>query len=257
MNVYLKENPSDFKQIKTLVDAGKIELFGGFCIPDLNMISGESIVQNLLIGRSYYQKTFGIKPEIASMVDAFGMCGQLPQILTKCGYKYLIAGRMPNKPSDIPSDGPFQWYGLDDTAITVTNATATINHLGYTCNTPKMYQETNQLGRSIGALKCIQGDVLAFYVTEEECIKDDLFWIIEAANRCSGRLVEFGKTQDYFETLNSAALPAYSGEFNPVFSGCYTTRISIKQMIRKAVNSLFAAEFINAVTNENTDFTPL
>ena len=257
LRVYLRKHPEDLKRFKALLKEGRFEYFGGLSIPDLNLISGESIVRNLLLGREYYRETFGQEPEIACMTDAFGMCAQLPQILVRCGYRYLLPGRMPNKPQEIPSNGPFRWHGLDETAILTAHSTAEITHLGYECNVPVLREYESQLARGISSLKYLEGNALVHYMTEEGKIEEDLFWIIEAVNRTPGRLVEFGRNLDYFRLAAETPLPSYHGEFNPTFSGCYTTRISVKQKLRKAENLLLSAETADLFSNTENDWKPL
>ena len=257
LRVYLRKHPEDLRHFKALLKEGRFEYFGGLSIPDLNLISGESIVRNLLLGRECYKETFGQEPEIACMTDAFGMCAQLPQILVRCGYRYLLPGRMPNKPQEIPSNGPFRWHGLDETAILTAHSTAEITHLGYECNVPVLREYESQLARGISSLKYLKGNALVHYMTEEGKIEEDLFWIIEAVNRTPGRLVEFGRNLDYFRLAAEAPLPSYHGEFNPTFSGCYTTRISVKQKLRKAENLLLSAETADLFSNTENDWKPL
>lgn len=105
---------------------------------------------------------------------------------------------MPNKPQEIPSNSPFHWHGLDETAILTAHSTAEITHLGYECNVPVLREYESQLARGISSLKYLEGNALVHYMTEEGKIEEDLFWIIEAVNRTPGRLVEFGRNLDYF-----------------------------------------------------------
>lgn len=254
--VYLDARPEMLDRVKTLVSQGRLELFGGICIPDLNMINGESIVRNMLLGRKYYAETFGREPVVSCMMDAFGMCAQLPQILVKSGFKYLRPGRMPNKPETITGHEPFLWYGADDTRIPVAPPTAEITHLGHEICLPIVYSHTNQLARTVPTLKYFEDDTLAVYMTEEGVIEEDLFWIIESVNRTGGgKKVEFGKVEDYCKAVEGKNLPVFRGDFNPVFTGCYTTRIAVKQAIRTAESALFKAELFHAWVGNGRNFS--
>lgn len=253
LRVHLRKHPEDLARFQKLRQEGRFEYFGGLCIPDLNLVSGESIVRNLLLGRNFYREVFGDVPEIACMTDAFGMCAQLPQILVKCGFRYLLPGRMANCPRSIPSNGPFFWRGPDGTGITAAHSAAEITHLGYAGNVPVLRDYENQLARSVASLKYLEGSALVHYVTEEGRIEEDLFWIIETVNRAPGRLVEFGSTRAYFQQIAEDSLPVFHGEFNPTFTGCYTTRISVKQAIRKAENLLISAEIMDVLSGGKED----
>ena len=249
---YLERNPDKLEQMRKLVGAGRVELIGGMCIPDLNMCCGESLLRNLLGGRRYYRETFGVEPLVASMNDAFGMCSQLPQVLFKSGYRFLIPGRMPGLPSDAAGNRPFTWRGLDGASIIVSPATAYLSHSGYDFNVPVEYPPSVRLGQTVAPLKKIEGDVMAHYMTEEDLIEEDIFWIMDAANRTGGRPLEFGRVQSFFERINPSALPVVNGEFNPTFTGCYTTRIEIKKLVRRAESLLFNAEALCAVVGSET-----
>ena len=256
MRVFLEKHPETAKQFRQLHRNGRFELFGSFCIPDLNMVCGESIVRNLLDGSEYFRSLFGEDPAIACMSDAFGMCAQLPQILVKCGFRYLLPGRTPNLPDGIQQfSRPFHWHALDDSSILTAFGMASISHLGYECNVPLLRDHDFQLAHCLAGLPHLPGAVLAQYMTEEGLIREDLFWLLETVNRNAGRKIEFGSALEFFRLMENESLPAYHGEMNPVFSGCYSTRISVKQAIRKAENLLLAAETAAAFAGREHDWT--
>ena len=255
--VYLADNPERMDAFKRLVSAGRIELLGGMSIPDLNLCSGESLIRNLRFGRDYYRSAFGVEPDIASMEDAFGMCAQLPQVLRKAGYRYLLPGRRPKLPAEIPANRPFNWSGLDGSKVVVAPFTASVSHDGYVFNVPVAYPSAVRLGHCLADIKRLDGNAMACYATEEGLIEEDLFWIVEAANRAGGRLVEFGRVQDFCGGIDPAAIPTADGEFNPTFTGCYTTRIGLKQSVRRAEGLLAAAESLLAAAGGAADLDAL
>ncbi len=106
-------------------------------------------------------------------------------------------------------------------------------------------------------LKLLGGDILALYMTEEEFIEEDLFWILGEANRQGGKLIEFERIRNFVERLDTAELPMVNGEFNPTLTGCYTTRITVKQMVRRAENLLMEGEMLAAIAGVKQDFGAL
>ncbi len=254
--VYLQSHPEDLPRLRTLLKNGQMELMGGLCIPDLNMVSGESILRNQLIGQAYWKKMFGVKAAVASMFDAFGMCGQLPQILRLCGFEFLIpSANMPNpSPTEAEPDRPFRWVGLDGTEIP-TAKQMVISHDGYFCNVPVMLSFPARLAESLNDLKYLSGDSLAAYSTEEPPILEEIVPLVDAANRSGECRIQFRSSLDFFKTLKDRSLPEIRGEFNPIFTGCYATRIGCKQRVRKAENDLFKLEFIQAVTGKKQDLS--
>ncbi len=135
---FLEKHPEAAAPLKQAVKDGQLELGGGLSIPDLNLCSGESLVRNLLAGRDYYREEFGTEVELASMFDAFGMCAQLPQMLSKCGYRWLLPGRLPGFPDTLPDYKPFNWRGLDGSVLPVIPPEGFAGHFGYEFNVPAM-----------------------------------------------------------------------------------------------------------------------
>lgn len=254
---YLERNPKKLEQIRAYVDEGRgmLELIGGYCIPDMNLISGESFLRNCMLGREFYQKTCGYTPQCASLMDSFGTPFQTPQMLAAAGYHYLAPGRMPNAPEDLDVDAPFVWQGAAGTSVTVAPQGAGIDKTSYVTNVPVMLDEDERFEKTFTDLQKMKGNVLAYYISEVQMLDERFFKHLEAVNANAGaeRKVTFGRLADYCKTLDEDILPVYKGEFNPVFTGCYTTRIGVKQQIRAAENALFNAELACALTDREPD----
>lgn len=256
---YLQRNPEKFGQIQKQIDEGRgdLELIGGYSIPDMNLISGESFLRNCMLGQQYYQKTFNYIPECASLMDSFGTPSQTPQMLALLGYKYLAPGRMPNAPEELDTDSPFVWQGPAGSSVTVVPQATGVDKTAYITNVPIMLDEDERFEKTLTDLQNTEGNVLAYYMTEIQMLDERFFRHLERvnANPDAKRKVTFGRLADYCKTLDKATLPVYMGEFNPIFTGCYTTRIGVKQQIRAAENALFRAELVGALTNREQNFT--
>lgn len=249
LRMYLEKHPEKLELFRRMVKEGRLNLTGGNTIPDLNMCSGELLVRNIQAGRNYFRDTFGVNVSIANETDAFGMCVQLPQILAKSGYRHFIPGRIANWPDTIEWNTIFRWYGADGSSIIVTPPTTGINHAGYVTNLPVIWDETSKLYDTILKVRNSEytGDIFAIYCCEEALFQESMFWQIDAANRTPGsRKVEFGSLQEYCERIDARNLTEIRGEFNPTFTGCYTTRIGVKQKLRNAENLMFSAEMLAA-----------
>lgn len=254
LRVYIRENPQDHEKLKKLLAEKRLGLYGGFCIPDLNMVNGESILRNLLRGRALYRELFGHEVSIACMNDAFGMCAQLPQILALSGFDALLPGRMNARPSDQASNSPFLWTGLDDTRITVMPPTANITHQGYTFNLPLTRTPEFRITECISLLDSLkERPSMVIYCMEEGLISEQMFPAIEQTNRKCGSKIRFGLAETYLEELNRESLPVFRGEFNPEMTGCYTTRIGLKQRIRRLENALFETAVLSAFAGKVRD----
>ena len=87
--------PDLFKQIEQRVKEGRWEIIGGMWVePDLNMPDGESLVRQLLVGKRYFQKNFGVDVKIGWNPDSFGYNYQLPQIYKKSGMDYFVTQKL-------------------------------------------------------------------------------------------------------------------------------------------------------------------
>lgn len=249
---FLKRNPSRRKEVEKAFSSGNgnLELTGGYTIPDVNLCAGETILRNEMIGREYYEKEFGKAPETASLMDAFGMPMQIPQILSQLGFRYLIPGRTPNPPENLDPDKPFIWEGYGKTAVVVVPNGANVDKSSYVTNVPVLMNEEERFQKTLQDLQKIPGNVLAYYMTEVQMFDEAFFRYLDEVNAGKGkkRKVTFGRFMDYCRTLSVEKLPRYTGEFNPVFSGCYTSRIHVKQKIRCAENALYNAELAAALT---------
>ncbi|MBQ6470398.1 MAG: GntR family transcriptional regulator [Victivallales bacterium] len=246
---FLACHPEYVKHARALISSGHLELGAALCIPDLNMVCGEAIFRNLELGQEYWRELAGHPAEMANLNDAFGMCAQLPQILAQSGVRLLLPGRRPNAPEEFRGGEPFRWIGADGgSEVVVLPRTAEITHLGYTHNVPLMYDYQTRLAQAVETLKGLNGNANVMYITEEGELLESVFAIIAAANRSGGKPILMGSNAQYAQTLEWGSLPIYRGEFNPVFTGCYTSRIGVKQRIRAAENRLFQAETVAALT---------
>ena len=94
--VWMEEKyPDLFKEIEQRVHEGRWEVVGGMWVePDLNMPDGESLVRQVLLGKHYFQKKFGIDIKIGWNPDSFGYNWQLPQIYKKSGMDYFVTQKL-------------------------------------------------------------------------------------------------------------------------------------------------------------------
>jgi alpha-mannosidase len=87
--------PDLFKQIEQRVKEGRWEIIGGMWVePDLNMPDGESLVRQILVGKRYFRKNFGVDVKIGWNPDSFGYNWQLPQIYKKSGMDYFVTQKL-------------------------------------------------------------------------------------------------------------------------------------------------------------------
>lgn len=79
---------------------------GSYLQPDVNNSSGESHIRQFLLGREYFEQTFGRYPRTAYNFDPFGHGEGYPQILAGCGMERYVFCRPDYGTYELPV-GPF------------------------------------------------------------------------------------------------------------------------------------------------------
>lgn len=114
--------PDLFERIKDLVKKGKWHITGGWYLqPDCNLLSGETVIRQISVGKSYFKEKFGVEPTVAYNFDAFGHSVGLPQILVKNGYVGYMACRPNVRQFNYPGRF-FNWISPDGSSIVVTHS---------------------------------------------------------------------------------------------------------------------------------------
>lgn len=116
---FVKEDyPEIYEQIQQRVVEKKWEPEGSMYVEaDCNLISGESLVRQILYGKQFFKSEFGVDTHILWLPDVFGYNGNLPQILRRSGLDFFITSKISwNQYNKMPHD-LFYWTGIDGTTI--------------------------------------------------------------------------------------------------------------------------------------------
>ena len=257
LKAFIELHPEFEDTIAKLIKAKRIELSGGLVsIPDTNMVTGESLIRNFMTGLSFCQKHYQVTPRIAWLMDCFGMSGQLPQILMKMGFRYLYPGRMPGLPQAGEYDyrRGFIWEGLDGSSVIVASESESIDPESYTANLPVIYNMEERVKDVLTKTQQYSGNVFAMYNREEDLICEKVLSMIDEFNKSANKKIVFAQPSDYFNQLDRNKLPAIKGEFNPTFTGCYSSLIRVKQLCREVENLLISTEKLCSVTGMTLNF---
>ncbi|MCQ2463505.1 MAG: hypothetical protein MJ177_08920, partial [Clostridia bacterium] len=119
----VKENyPEIYEGIKQKVKNGQWNITGNTWVEcDTNIASGESMVRQLLYGREFFLKEFGVSSEIYWLPDCFGFSWSLPQIIKRSGMKYFITSKLRNQDTNRFPHTVFRWRGTDGSEIIAYN----------------------------------------------------------------------------------------------------------------------------------------
>lgn len=116
---YIKRDaPALYEKIREQIREGKWEPEGGMWVEaDCNIVSGESLVRQLLHGILFMEEEFGKTCEYLWLPDVFGYSWALPQILKQCGIKTFMTSKISwNQYNTIPND-LFWWRGIDGSEV--------------------------------------------------------------------------------------------------------------------------------------------
>jgi alpha-mannosidase len=110
--------PTIWEGIKKAVQRGQWEPVGSMWIEtDCNLVSGESLVRQILHGKRYFEKELGYVTKDVWIPDVFGYAASLPQIMRKSGVEYFLTQKISwNQFNKFPHH-TFLWEGIDGTRI--------------------------------------------------------------------------------------------------------------------------------------------
>ena len=87
--------PSLYRRIKRRVADGRWEAQGAMWVEaDTNLAGGEALVRQVLYGKRFFRKEFGVEVDNLWLPDVFGYTGALPQILAKSGVPYFMTQKL-------------------------------------------------------------------------------------------------------------------------------------------------------------------
>ena len=234
-----QHDPALFAQIKAQVKEGSFHIMGGWYLqPDCNMPSGESLVRNILTGRAFFEKEFGVRPTAAINFDSFGHSRGLVQIFNQAGYDSYIVCR-PGKNHYDSESQDFIWQGFNGSSVIVHRSDENYNSV------------FGKVAEELAAfLKEKEKEPVTLFLwgvgdhgggPSRKDIRD-----LAAMREQKGtpHLLTHSTPEAYFNELRekNIPLPKVDKGLNPVAPGCYTSQIRVKQKHRQLENELYATE---------------
>ena len=110
---YLEVRPERKEQIRQLVKEGRFVVGPWYVMPDEFLVSGESIIRNLMMGRKLARELGGQPSNAGLMCDTFGHNSQIPQIFAGFG----IRGGFLWRGTNLIDQHLFRWRGADGTEL--------------------------------------------------------------------------------------------------------------------------------------------
>ena len=240
-----KYAPDIFSRIKEKVKSGQWEVMGNAWVEaDTNIASGESLIRQLLYGREFFVREFGIDSDTYWLPDCFGFTWALPQIIKKSGMKNFITAKLCANDTNAFPHSMFKWrsHSGDDVIAYFTRVS---------------YQGEYDVGR---VFECRNGN-------KQSSIADISFGMFGYGDGGSGSTTDMLERAEALknipgvpETVNSSAheffeeigkkadeFPVYDGElYFENHRGTFTSQAFVKKNNRRGEFALRNAEILSS-----------
>lgn len=124
-NFLKTDYPEIWERVVEKVKSGQFEIEGAMWVePDANIVSGESMVRQIMRGRRFHIENFGLTPKTVWLPDTFGYSANMPQILTRSGLDYFVTSKLSWNDTDRHPYDTFWWKGIDGTSTKAQLITA-------------------------------------------------------------------------------------------------------------------------------------
>ena len=247
---FLERYPHEEATFRQFLSEGRLQIAGATDVMhDNNMPSGESIAHQLLLGKTYFRDKLNDDVNTGWALDTFGHNAQMPQLLKLAGLQsYWFQRGVPGV--DTPSE--FWWEGIDGTRVT-----AFWLPFGYGnfFDVPKSQFEFDAFARQ----RYAQLDAYAkgpermlLAGSDVAAPEEDLPAKVAKfnANPNAPFLIRFATPADYEKDVSQRAdRQIVRGELNPLFQGIYSSRIELKQMMRRIESTLLSAEKLHVISD--------
>ncbi len=111
---YLDIRPQNKERLLSHIRSGRIFVGPWFVMPDELLLSGESLVRNLLLGHQLCREWKVSPMKVGYVTDVFGHCSQLPQILHGFGIDNVILHRGTSNEGE---KSEMVWEGADGSEL--------------------------------------------------------------------------------------------------------------------------------------------
>ncbi|WP_308420951.1 alpha-mannosidase [Flexivirga endophytica] len=116
---WLEEHrPEVFERLAAHVAAGRFVPTGGMWVEsDTNMVGGEAMARQFLLGQRYFRERFGITCREVWLPDSFGYSAALPQIVRQAGCTHFLTQKISWNQQNVFPHHTFHWEGIDGTRV--------------------------------------------------------------------------------------------------------------------------------------------
>ena len=250
---YLEIKPQNREKLKELISEGRLEIGPWYMLPDLFLVSGESLYRNLQYGNRLCRE-FGGGLREGYVPDPFGHIAQMPQILNDFGIETYIFMRGWGEEEKEKLGGVFNWKspGEQHSVLALYQREGYFNAggLGYTAQIgrfdgkkPDVDLAVERIREALDFMEPLQkqySDVYLFengfdHMPEQPEIPE---LIEELNNRINDLKLKHGSIAEFAEAFRNSVDNKQLGDFagdllgnvdHPVLASVYSTRVYLKQ----------------------------
>ena len=227
--------------------SGQWEITGNTWVEaDTNLASGESLVRQLLYGREFFLKEFGVCSEIYWLPDCFGFTAALPQIINRSGMKYFFTSKLQNNDTNEFPMSVFRWRSHSGHEVLAYMQKGSYNsdaNAHYITEVRRRNSQSDLVELTMGNFGYGDGG--------GGCTFD----MVERIRRF-GKLpgmpeTKIGTAADFFASVEAAKdeLPVWDGEmYYENHRGTFTSQAFVKENNRRGEYLLRRAELLSVLT---------
>lgn len=125
LDFFKKDYPEQWEKLNERVRGGQFEIEGAMWVePDANIVSGESLVRQIMQGRRFHMKEFNVEPKTVWLPDTFGYSANIPQIMLQSGLEFFVTSKLSWNDTDRQPYDTFFWKGIDGSFVKAQLITA-------------------------------------------------------------------------------------------------------------------------------------
>jgi len=247
---FLERYPEQAADFKRYLAEGRLQIAGALDVmPDVNIPGGETFVRQILYGKGYCREKLGVDVTSGWLVDTFGHHAQMPQLMTQGGYKSFWFFRGVPK-MEHPAE--FLWEGLDGTKIP---AFWLAHSYAIMYPVPKEYPQFREFAKASFNLLNPNTKSLDRAGPSGADVSEPQEHLVPLADEFNRKgeapfSIKVATPADYEAVVAKRGdLPVFKGELNPVFQGVYTSRIELKEWMRRLERQLLTAEKLGVLAS--------
>jgi mannosylglycerate hydrolase len=262
---YLEIRPEMEERLRALLASGRVETGPSYVLPDEFLVSGESLVRNLLHGRAVCDRYGATPAEVGYLPDSFGHPAQLPQLLHGFGLETFVFSRGLGDERERVG-GRFRWRAPDGSEVLALPQPvdyAAAASLGHSRRSPETDPARNAADRIEQVLRAEAPmladpdfrDLFLGNGVDHSALQADLPEVIAALGELKpGVQVRLALLSEYAGAMTAAdgRLPVFEGELAGgaranVLRGVNSTRMYLKQANERCERELASAETLCAL----------